>query len=149
MLIHSGKRLTLMKCEVDCFICSIGWRDICIFILLKNQQTCDITMLWTVYMLVWYSERAIYYIQSTKAILPIVQLLAHLSRRLTWAYRMGLEPASVRACVHTFKHEYLRDQQADYNQILSEASLGWGKGCIRFWCRSDQNSGFHGNGYLP
>ena len=78
-------------------------------------------------------------------------LLAHLSRRLTrWAYRMGLEPASVRVCVHpcvhTFKHEYLRDQQADYNQILSEASLGWGKGCIRFWCRSDQNSGFHGNG---
>ena len=77
--------------------------------------------------------------------------LAHLSRRLTrWAYRMGLEPASVRpcvrACVHTFKHEYLRDQQADYNQILSEASLGWGKGCIRVWCRSDQNSGFHGNG---
>ena len=73
--------------------------------------------------------------------------LAHLSWRLTrWAYRMGLEPASVRASVHTFKHEYLRDQQADYNQILSEASLGWGKGCIRFWCRSDQNSGFHGNG---
>ena len=77
--------------------------------------------------------------------------LAHLSRRLTrWAYRMGLEPASVcpcvRLCVHTFKHEYLRDQQADYNQILYEASLGWGKGCIRFWCRSDQNSGFHGNG---
>ena len=77
--------------------------------------------------------------------------LAHRSRRLTrWAYRMGLEPASVRACVHacvhTFKHEYLRDQQADYNQILSEASLGSGKGCIRFWCRSDQISGFHGNG---
>ena len=54
--------------------------------------------------------------------------------------------ACVRACVHTFKHEYLRDQQADYNQILSEASLGLGKGCIRFWCRSDQNSGFNGNG---
>ena len=52
----------------------------------------------------------------------------------------------VSACVHTFKHEYLRDQQADYNQILSEASLGCGKGGIRFWCRSDQNSGFHGNG---
>ena len=30
-------------------------------------------------------------------------------------------------------------------RILSEASLGWGKGCIRFWARSDQNSGFHGN----
>ena len=84
-----------------------------------------------------------------------LRFLAHLSWRLTsWAYRMGLEPASVRPsvrasvcpCVHTFKHEYLRDQQADYNQILSEASLGWGKGCIRFWCRLDQNSGFHGNG---
>ena len=54
--------------------------------------------------------------------------------------------ASVRPSFHTFKHEYLRDQQADYNQILSEASLGLGKGCIRFCCRSDQNSGFHGNG---
>ena len=68
-----------------------------------------------------------------------LRFLAHLSRRLTrWAYRMGLEPSSVCPCVHTFKHEYLWDQQADYNQILSEASLGWGKGCIRFWCRSDQ-----------
>ena len=29
-----------------------------------------------------------------------IEFLAHLSRRLTrWAYRMGLEPASVRACV--------------------------------------------------
>ena len=32
----------------------------------------------------------------------------------------------------------------DRNQILSEASLGMGKGCIRFWTRSDQNSGVHG-----
>ena len=31
-------------------------------------------------------------------------------------------------CVHTFKHEYLRSQLADHNQLLSEASLGWGKG---------------------
>ena len=23
--------------------------------------------------------------------------------------------------------------------------MGWGKGCIRFWGRSDQNSGFYGN----
>ena len=40
---------------------------------------------------------------------------------------MGLEPASVsacvRACVHTFKHEYLRDQQADYNQIWFLVSM--------------------------
>ena len=50
----------------------------------------------------------------------------------------------VRLCVLTFKHEYLLGQWVDRNQILSEASLGW-IGCIRFWARSDQNSGFHGN----
>ena len=89
----------------------------------------------------------VYRNQASAAYSPLFFSLAHLSRRLIrWAYRMGLEPASVRPCVHTFKHEYRWDQQADYNQILSEASLGWGKGCIRFWCRSDQNSVFHGNG---
>ena len=30
------------------------------------------------------------------------------------------------------------------DQILCVASLGWGKGCIRFWGRLNQNSGFHG-----
>ena len=52
---------------------------------------------------------------------------------------------SVRPSVHTFKHEYLSDQPADRDQISSGASLGWVIGCIRFWARSDQNSGFHGN----
>ena len=33
--------------------------------------------------------------------------------------------------VHNFKHEYLCNQWADNNEILSEASLGKGKGCIR------------------
>ena len=51
--------------------------------------------------------------------------------------------------VHNFKHEYLCNQWADHNQILSEASLCWGKGYIRFWARRDQNSGFHGNRMLP
>ena len=51
----------------------------------------------------------------------------------------------VSVCVHTLKHECLCNQRADRNQILSEASFGWGKGCIRFLVRSDQNSGFHGN----
>ena len=50
--------------------------------------------------------------------------------------RMGLEPASVRPsvrlCVHTFKHEYLHNQLAYFNQILSEASLGWGKAALGF-----------------
>ena len=43
---------------------------------------------------------------------------------------MGVEPASIRVSVHSFRHEYLCNQQA--NQILSEALLGWGKGCISF-----------------
>ena len=47
--------------------------------------------------------------------------------------------------VNIFKLEYLRNQWANRNQILSEASLDRGKGCIRFWTRSDQNSGVHGN----
>ena len=42
----------------------------------------------------------------------------------------------VRPCVNTFKHEYLRNQWVDCNQILSEASLGRGKAAICFW--SDQ-----------
>ena len=46
---------------------------------------------------------------------------------------------------HTFKLEYLWSQLATLYQILCVASLGWGKGCIRFWGRLDQNSGFHGN----
>ena len=88
---------------------------------------------------------------------PLFQFgfLAHLSQRLRgeligWesSRRPSVRPC-VRACVNTFKHKYLRDQWADRNQILSEASFGWGKGCIRFWCRSAQNSGFHGNRQPP
>ena len=36
------------------------------------------------------------------------------------------------ACLNIFKHEYLRDQQAYRNQILSEASFGWGKASVGF-----------------
>ena len=50
---------------------------------------------------------------------------------------------------HTFELEYLWSQLANLDQILSVASLGWGKGCIRFWGRLDQNSGFHGNRKPP
>ena len=51
--------------------------------------------------------------------------------------------------VHTFKPEYLWRQFANLDQILCVASLGWGKGCIRFWGGLDQNSGFHGNRKPP
>ena len=56
---------------------------------------------------------------------------------------MAVEPASMgasvgaSACVHTFNLEYLEDNKANRNQILYEASLRRGKGCIRFWARSD------------
>ena len=50
---------------------------------------------------------------------------------------------------HNFELEYLWSQLANLDQILCVASLGWGKGCIRFWGRLDQNSGFHGNRKPP
>ena len=50
---------------------------------------------------------------------------------------------------HTFELEYLWSQLANLDQILYVASLGWGKGSIRFWGRLDQNSVFHGNRKPP
>ena len=54
---------------------------------------------------------------------------------LWYTSRAGICP-SVSVCVclcdHTFKHEYLGNQWADRNQIITEASLGWGKGCTKF-----------------
>ena len=45
----------------------------------------------------------------------------------------------MRVSIHTFIHQYIHSNWADSNQILSESSLGWGKGCMRFWARSDQH----------
>ena len=50
---------------------------------------------------------------------------------------------------YTFELENLWSQLAYLDQILCVASLGWGKGCIRFWGRLDQNYGFHGNRKPP
>ena len=50
---------------------------------------------------------------------------------------------------YTFELEYLWSKSANLDQILCIASLGWGKDCIRFWGRLDQNSGFHGNRKPP
>ena len=75
-------------------------------------------------------------------------VLAHLSRRLTrWAYSIPMVRRP--SVVHTFKLEYLWNQLANLDQILCVSSLGWGKGCIRFWGRLDQNSGLHGNRKPP
>ena len=74
--------------------------------------------------------------------------LAHLSRRLT---RRAYSIPMVRrpSVVHTFKLKYLWSQLANLDQILYVVSLGWMKGCIMFWGRLDQNSGFHGNRKPP
>ena len=61
-------------------------------------------------------------------------------------------PAFCGSCHSVIIHmklEYLWGQLASLDQILYEASLGWGKGCIRFWDRLDQNYGFHGNRKHP
>ena len=50
---------------------------------------------------------------------------------------------------HTFELEDLWSQLANLDQILCIASLGWGKGCIRFWGRFDQSTGFLGNRKPP
>ena len=78
------------------------------------------------------------------------QFLAHLSQRLTrWAYSIPMVCRPFVA-VHTFKLEYLWSQLANLEQILCVASPGWGGGgCIKFWGRLDQNSGFHGNRKPP
>ena len=72
-----------------------------------------------------------------------ISFLAHLSRRYN---SIPVKLSSVCVSVNIFKLEYLRNQWANGNEILSQTSLGWGKGCIRLKARSDRNSGVHGNG---
>ena len=76
----------------------------------------------------------------------------YLNRFTRWAYsiaRFRRPSSSSSIVVHTFEQRYLQDQSANFSQILSVASLGRGKCCIRFWGRSDQNCGYHGNRNLP
>ena len=61
---------------------------------------------------------------------------------------LELDP-SVVVVVHTFELEYLWSQLANLDQILCVASLGVGKGCLKFWGRLVQNSGVHGNRKPP
>ena len=72
----------------------------------------------------------------------LVSMATDSSHRVISIPMVQLPPVVV---IHNFKHEYLCNQWADHNKILSDASLGCGKGFIRFRARLDQNSGFHGN----
>ena len=83
------------------------------------------------------NQTIFYYDLKPNIYIIVSTFLAHLSRRLKGeliVYRSIRRPW-VRASVNIFKLEYLRNQWANRNQILSEASLGWGIDCIRFWTR--------------
>ena len=57
-----------------------------------------------------------------------------------------LEPASVHALVRPSTLSNINISKSSRPiAIKSEASLGWGKGCVMFWARSERNSGFNGN----
>ena len=60
--------------------------------------------------------------------------LAHLRLRLIGELIVytcsGIRPSSV--VLHIFKNEYLCNQWANHSEILSEASLGWGKAALGF-----------------
>ena len=80
--------------------------------------------------------------------------LAHLSRRLTrWANSIPMvrRPSVVvrRRPSSSSTLSNLNISEAIWPILIRYSSLGWGKGCIRFWGRLDQNSGFHSNRKLP
>ena len=73
-----------------------------------------------------------------------VWILAESDQSL-WSY-VPLHQNNSLSYTYTFKHEYLH--LASLDQILCVASMGWGKGCIKFWDRLDQNC-CHGDQKLP
>ena len=76
------------------------------------------------------------------------QLFSPLIRRWAYSIQWSVVHRSS-SVVHTFKLEYLWSQLANLDQIFCVTSLGWGKGCMRYWGRLDQNSGFHSNRKSP
>ena len=83
---------------------------------------------------------------SSKLLVTRTGIKARLSSILGWIRPIILELLALEwRKFHPFELEYLWSQLTYRDQILCVASLGWGKGCIRFWGRLDQNSGFHGN----
>ena len=51
---------------------------------------------------------------------------------------------------HTFELEWISLKPVGQSwSNLCVTSLGWGKGCIKFWGRLGKNSGFHGNRKPP
>ena len=87
---------------------------------------------------------------SSKLLVTSTGIKAYLSLILGWIRPLILELLALEwRKFHTFEPEYLWSQLANLDQILYVPSLGWGKGCLRFWGRLDQNSSFHGNRKPP
>ena len=87
---------------------------------------------------------------SSKLLVTRTGIKAWSSSILGWIRPLILELLALEwRKFHSFELEYLWSQLANLDQILCVASLGWGKGCIRFWGRLGQNSGFHGNRKPP
>ena len=81
------------------------------------------------------------------------RFLAQMSQRLTrWAYSIPMvrrpSVVVVRRCPHFQTGIFLKPVGQSWSKFMCSIT-GWGKGCIRFWGRLDQNSGFHGNRKLP
>ena len=83
---------------------------------------------------------------SSKLLVTRTGIKARLSLILGWIRPIILELLALEwRKFHTFELEYLWSQLTYLDQILCVTSLGLGKGCLRFFGRLDQNSGFHGN----
>ena len=94
--------------------------------------------------------RSFFIRSSSKLLVTMTDIKARSSSILGWIRPLILELLALEWWKpHTFKLEYLWSQLPNHDQSLYVASLGLGKGCIRFWGRLDQNSGFHGNRKPP
>ena len=73
---------------------------------------------------------------SSKLLVTRTGIKARLSSILGWIRPIILELLAFEwRKFHTYELEYLWSQLTYLDQILCVASLGWGKGCIRFWGR--------------
>ena len=82
----------------------------------------------------------------------VSEFLAHLSRRLTrWAYSISIvRRPSVGVCCRPHFQIWISLKQVGQSWSNFMCNItGWGKGCIKFGGRLDQNSGFHGNRKPP
>ena len=97
--------------------------------------------------MIYFNKKVKYLKKNTQKSWQFAFLIALKKWGLYWI--CSVLPSFCLSIIIQMKLEYLWGQLAIVDQILYEASLGWGKGCIRFWDKLDQNTGFHGNRKHP